>query len=145
MENEFKQIIIIRKDLEMSPGKVAAQVSHASEAFLIRAVIDKAMEWLSEEFVLCPIAIPRDCFESWICGSHAKTCLRAKNKNQLLKAVTIAEEIGLKKDKDFFLVYDECRTEIEPEEEEGTTLTCIGFAPLPCEIADKIGRKYQLY
>lgn len=31
----FKQLIIARKDLNMSPGKLAAQVSHASIAFLI--------------------------------------------------------------------------------------------------------------
>ncbi len=30
----YKQIIIARKDLNMSPGKLAAQVSHASMAFL---------------------------------------------------------------------------------------------------------------
>ena len=30
----YKQIIIVRKDLDMSPGKLAAQVSHGSMAFL---------------------------------------------------------------------------------------------------------------
>ena len=30
----YKQIIIARKDLDMSPGKLAAQVSHGSMAFL---------------------------------------------------------------------------------------------------------------
>ena len=30
----MRQLIIARKDLQMSPGKLAAQVSHASMAFL---------------------------------------------------------------------------------------------------------------
>ena len=30
----YKQIIIVRKDLSMTPGKLAAQVSHGSMAFL---------------------------------------------------------------------------------------------------------------
>lgn len=34
----YKQIIIARKDLGMSPGKLAAQVSHASIAFLINGL-----------------------------------------------------------------------------------------------------------
>lgn len=34
----YKQIIIARKDLGMSPGKLAAQVSHASMAFLINGL-----------------------------------------------------------------------------------------------------------
>ena len=71
------------------------------------------------------------------------------NKNQLLKAVSLAEEIGLKKDSDFFLIKDNCLTELEPEEigEDGIgrTLTCIGFRPLPDDIAQKISRKYQLF
>lgn len=34
----YKQIIIARKGLEMSPGKLAAQVSHASNAFLMQMI-----------------------------------------------------------------------------------------------------------
>ena len=30
----YKQIIIARKDLQMTPGKLAAQVSHGAMAFL---------------------------------------------------------------------------------------------------------------
>ena len=34
---------------------------------------------------------------------------------------------------------------MEPEDEDGRTLTCIGFRPMDSEIIDKIGKKYQLY
>ena len=36
----YKQIIIVRKDLHMSHGKMAAQVSHASMAFLTKMIQD---------------------------------------------------------------------------------------------------------
>jgi PTH2 family peptidyl-tRNA hydrolase len=66
-----------------------------------------------------------------------------------MKAVTMAEEMGMKEDRDFFLIKDYCFTEIEPEEIDengvGRTLTCIGFRPLPDEIAHKISKKYNLY
>ena len=67
----------------------------------------------------------------------------------LLKAKTIAEELGLVENKDFFLIRDACHTELEPEEfdenGEGMTLTCIGFRPLPDEIAHQISHKFHLY
>ena len=61
----------------------------------------------------------------------------------------MAEEMGMVEGKDFFLIKDNCNTELEPEEIDengvGRTLTCIGFVPMPEEIIDKIGKKYQLY
>ena len=66
-----------------------------------------------------------------------------------MKAVTAAEELGLNEGTDFFLIKDNCLTELEPEEVDengvGRTLTCIGFRPLPDEMAHAISRKYQLY
>ena len=51
--------------------------------------------------------------------------------------------------RDFFLIRDACHTELEPEEfgenGEGMTLTCIGFRPLPDEIAHQISHKFHLY
>ena len=50
---------------------------------------------------------------------------------------------------DFFLIKDNCLTELKPEEIDengiGRTLTCIGFRPLPDDIAHQISKKYQLY
>ena len=50
---------------------------------------------------------------------------------------------------DFWLIKDACLTELEPEEYDengvGRTLTCIGFKPLPDEIAHQISKKFQLY
>lgn len=56
----------------------------------------------------------------------------------------MAEEMGMKENEDFWLIRDNCHTELEPEE-DGKTLTCIGFKPMDSEVIDKIGKKYQLY
>ena len=89
--------------------------------------------------------IDKDVVEQWLSGIFTKTVCEAKSKSQLMKAVTLAEEQGLQEGTDFFLIKDSCLTELEPEDEDGTTLTCIGFRPLPDDIAHAISRKYQLF
>lgn len=149
----YKQIILARKDLHLSPGKLAAQVSHGSMAFLtwmIRDNINPQVRPLQRlfkgtgDYETYPITVDKDLYEQWINGSFTKVVLQARNKNHLLKAKTMAEEMGMKEGTDFFCIYDECRTELTPEE-DGRTLTCIGFRPMDEEIVDKIGKKYQLY
>lgn len=197
----YKQIIIARKDLNMSPGKLAAQVSHGSMAFLtwmirnnITRIINekkgRAWEYTNKpqcyrhpdlnEFaeiarkngkrlfyykplnpnnpygtqVMCDyptikeysteFAIDKDLYEQWIDGEFTKCVLQAKNKKQLLKAKIMAEDLGMIEGKDFWLIKDNCHTELEPEE-DGRTLTCIGFRPMDSETIDKIGKKYHLY
>ena len=90
-----------------------------------------------------------DVYENWINDIFTKTVCEAKNRNHLMKAVDNAKELGLEEGKDFFLIKDNCLTELEPEEIDengvGRTLTCIGFRPLPDDVAHEISRKYQLY
>ncbi len=150
-----RQLIIARKDLQMSPGKLAAQVSHASMAFIADMLRKGGIE---EELSLdtCEVAsyhiyveMSPEIYKDWLYGIFTKTICEARNKSHLLKATTMAEELGLQEGKDFFLIKDSCLTELEPEEYDengvGHTLTCIGFRPLPDDIAHSISRKYQLY
>ena len=144
----MRQLIIARKDLNMSPGKLAAQVAHASFAFISNQIRSTpAIETMSGYNV--SILLDKEIMDQWFKGIFTKTVCEAKNKNQLLKAKTIAEELGLVENKDFFLIKDACNTELNPEEFDengvGRTLTCIGFKPLPDEIAWQISKKFQLY
>ena len=145
----MRQLIIARKDLGMSPGKLAAQVSHASMAFLSQIVRKGSIIEKTDEVITVGVEIREDIYEGWLKGIFTKTICEAKNRNQLMKAVSMAEEAGLAEGKDFFLIKDNCLTELEPEEigDDGIsrTLTCIGFRPLPDEIAHAISREYQLY
>lgn len=140
----YKQIIIARKDLKMSVGKICAQVSHASMAFLSNFIKENAdIDGRIDAW------IDKDILDNWINGIFTKVTLQARNKNHLLKAKIMAEEIGMAEGKDFFLIKDNCLTELEPEEFDengvGRTLTCIGFKPMNADVIDKIGKKYQLY
>lgn len=150
----YKQIIIARKDLNMSAGKLAAQVSHASMAFLttmIRQCIEDNKSRYPEAYEKCYVPLVfsnlsfhRDLYEQWINGEFTKCVLQANNKNQLLKAVDIAKELGMIQGEDYFLIRDNCHTELTPEE-NGRTLTCIGFKPMDSEVIDQIGKKYHMY
>lgn len=160
----YKQIIIARRDLCLSPAKLAGQVAHASMAFLTNQMKEhyelpdkcdymkngEQYKWKENpRYLKCSVFIEEDCFNEWINGIFTKIVLGAKNKNQLLKAKTMAEEMGMIEGEDFFLIKDCCLTELEPEEYDengvGRCLTCIGFRPCEEELIDKIGRKYQLY
>lgn len=146
----YKQIIIARKDLNMSPGKLAAQVSHGSMAFLTSMVKSNLIGVIRNEADDCNkiyivnFTFDKDLYEQWINGEFTKCVLQAKNKNQLLKTKTMAEDLGMIEGKDFWLIKDNCHTELEPEEDD-RTLTCIGFRPMDSETIDKIGKKYHLY
>ncbi len=89
--------------------------------------------------------IEREIFEDYINASFVKTICEAKNLNHLLKVVDKAKELGLKEESDFGLINDICRTELEPENEDGTCTVGIWFKPLKDEIAHELSKKYQLY
>ena len=141
----YRQLIIARKDLNMSPGKLAAQVSHASMAFLTHQIRNTAMP-TEIKYYSSIIVLDKDTYENWVLGSFTKTVCEARNKNHLLKVIDLAKSIGLDKlNYDYFLIRDNCLTDLKPEDEDGRTLTCIGFRPLPDEIAWQLSKKYQLY
>ena len=147
----MKQLIIARRDLNMSPGKLAAQVSHASMAFLTRAIQDAA-ELSKPEigfdkpiYYCCNLFFDEELYEGWLGGSFTKIVCGARNKNKLIKAMRKADELGMVCGVDYFPIYDACRTDIQPEETDGTTLTCVGFKPMPDYIIDQIGKEYNLF
>lgn len=145
----------------MSPGKLAAQVAHASIAWLTSELRSRYAAGDYEEhessdssshngaYYSIPVNIDKDIFDDWINGSFTKTVCEAKNFNGINKAKQIANEMGLKEGSDYFIIRDNCLTELTPEEVDehgiGRTVTCIGFKPLTDEEAHKISKKFQLY
>lgn len=144
-----KQIIVVNKGLNMSKGKMAAQVSHASMAFLTHQFLDENCINKTEiiidgkrSFVL-NIPVTEEVNE-WMMNSFTKVILEVKNENQLVKFVTKIKEAGLIENKDFFCIRDNCKTELEPDE-TGTRFTCIGFIPMEAEKIDPLTKRLQLY
>lgn len=144
----MRRLFIMRKDLHMSAGKLAAQVAHCAEAYWTRLIIENmAANNVSntQTETSFPFSINTRILNEYVKDSFTKTICEAKNKTQLLKAVDLAKELGLVENRDYGLIYDMCLTELKPEESNGTTLTGIWFKPLPDDQAHFISHKFQLY
>lgn len=154
----YRRLFVIRKDLNLNSGKLAAMVGHCAESYWTRMIGSSAKKTLKEyemyqanpgKVIPVELSIPRDVYENYIADSFVKVICEAKNLNHLLKAKKTAEELGLVEDKDFFIIADECRTCLTPEfydeDGKGRTIVGIGFKPLPDETATRISKKYQLY
>ena len=115
----FKQVIIVRKDLGMTCGKIAGQVAHAA----IMAMEKTSMynpkwvtEWKDEHGqikVVLKVGSYRELNDYFIDIINAK-----------LPVVK---------------VHDAGKTQIEPD-----TVTCIGIGPVPAECIDRIVKDLKL-
>ncbi|MHA1832288.1 MAG: peptidyl-tRNA hydrolase Pth2 [Candidatus Helarchaeota archaeon] len=96
----YKQVIVVREDLKLSPGKLAAQVAHASIGSWRKA--------------------GRLAKSLWRLEGEKKVVLKVKNKNELLELTKKAKKLKLP----HVLIRDAGLTEIQ-----GGTVTCLGIGP----------------
>ena len=122
----LKQVLLVREDLTMRKGKIAAQAAHASMgAFMLGVSFcddDKGEYLLSG-------AVTKDHFE-WFSGGHAKITLGVKGEEELLLAQELANKSGLP----CYLVVDSGKTEFHGVPTR--TVLCIG--PAKSDEIDKI-------
>ncbi len=113
---EYKQAIIIRHDLGMQKGKIAAQASHASLSAYLEA-----------------LRISPKVVEDWI-SYQKKVVLKVENEKQILDLF-----MQVKKILPCALIKDAGRTQVEPG-----SITALGIGPaLECEI-DKYTKDLKL-
>jgi PTH2 family peptidyl-tRNA hydrolase len=108
---DYKQVIVVRKDLNMRKGKMCAQASHASMMFLVKpghdgrrlnvALSDDQIGWLDSPFTKI------------VCG--------AESEQELRDVIAKGREAGLVVHE----VIDAGRTEFNGV----PTLTCAAFGP----------------
>jgi PTH2 family peptidyl-tRNA hydrolase len=114
----FKQVIIVRRDVTMGTGKIAAQVAHAA---VMGAEKVKASR--------------RDWFNSWFAAGQAKVVVKVKSVEELMKVRNRAEELYLP----VVQVQDSGLTQIP-----AGTITCIGIGPAPSELVDNVTLELKL-
>jgi peptidyl-tRNA hydrolase, PTH2 family len=105
----WKQVIVVRKDLKLSPGKLAAQVAHASvEAYRKSGSREK---------------------DAWEGDGSKKVVLKAENEAELFSLQEAARRAKLPG----AIIRDAGRTEVEPG-----TVTALGIGPGTEEEIDRI-------
>ena len=62
--------------------------------------------------IISYVQFDKDIWDGWVNGIFTKIICEAKNLYQLEKIIPYAEELGLKENKDFFLIKDACLTEL---------------------------------
>ena len=151
----MRQLIIARKDLQMSPGKLAAQCCHASLAFLTDPIgMGQGVEPIEKNGEItgyrAEIMLDKATYEEWFDGSFTKNYLRGKEPQSTAESKNNCRGIGTGgKQKTSSLsgmpATPSWSRKNLMKNGEGMTLTCIGFRPLPDEIAHQISHKFHLY
>ena len=96
----FKQVILVRKDLDLPKGKLAAQVAHAAVEAVLRSDKKDVTAWRNE--------------------GMPKIVLKVANLKELQKFNQLAKDSGFKT----ALITDAGRTVVEPG-----TVTCLAIGP----------------
>ncbi len=143
----MRRVFIIRKDLHLTSGKLAAMVGHCAEAYWTRLISDNAI--MTDKDYTIKFTLSKEIMDNYIRDIFTKTICEARNLNQLNKAKTIADELGLVENVDYGFIDDCCKTELTPEfvDENGNGRCRIGiwFKPLDDETAHTISKKFPLY
>ncbi|XP_061224161.1 peptidyl-tRNA hydrolase 2, mitochondrial [Neopsephotus bourkii] len=116
---EFKMVLIVRNDLKMGKGKVAAQCSHAAVS-AYRQVQRRNPKLLKQ----------------WEYCGQPKVVLRAPDKETLIQLQADAEHLGLT----VSLIQDAGRTQIAPGSQ-----TVLGIGPGPADVIDKVSGHLKLF
>lgn len=111
-EMQYKLVIVIRDDLRMSVGKLAAQVAHAAVTCALDTKSRKP-KWFSE----------------WYKEGQRKVVLKAEDVKELRALEDKAARAGLT----HALITDAGLTELPPN-----TTTCLGIGPAPEKDLDPI-------
>ncbi|XP_030648917.1 peptidyl-tRNA hydrolase 2, mitochondrial [Chanos chanos] len=116
---EFKMVLVVRTDLKMGKGKVAAQCSHAAVSAY------KQVQRRNP-----------DVLKQWEYCGQPKVVVKAPDEESLLELLTRAREVGLP----VSLIQDAGRTQIAPG-----SRTVLGVGPGPADLVDQVTGHLKLY
>lgn len=126
---DIKQVIVVRKDLNMRKGKMCAQAAHASNMFLFDCM--GKLSFPAAEFDHKNIIL-----DEWIKNGYKKVVCGCVVESELLLLIEAAKKMNLR----CYPVYDFGLTEFHGQK----TLTCASFGPAPSDLVNKVTGHLQL-
>lgn len=127
--SDVKQVIVVRKDLNMRKGKIAAQVAHAAMKFLV----DNNEADRGDEIT---VKLTPEEAQWLLSGSFTKVVVGVDSEDALRDLVFQAELADI----EVHPIIDAGRTEFNGV----PTLTCAAFGPCTAEELDKITGNLKL-
>lgn len=136
-----KQVIVVRRDLKMRKGKIAAQSGHACmEAVLMALAKEGRLDDVRVEndwVALADTGREATPLSEWFARGVAKICVYVDSEEALLDLARTGREAGFV----VALIQDAGHTEFHGE----PTYTCLAFEPLYPEQIDPITGDLPLY
>ena len=136
-----KMMIVMRRDLKMRKGKIAAQAGHACIDAVLQALKkEDRMNDLTrtpEGMMLNMTDKPDSPLSEWFNNGCTKVCVYVDSEEELLEIARKAEERGIIA----AVITDWGLTEFHGEH----TKTCLALEPLPEEIANELTGELPLY
>lgn len=130
--SDIKQVIVVRKDLNMRTGKIAAQASHASMMFLCKRVrlAENRIGNNSRVFFSYPE-------QEWLDGSFTKIVVGVDSEEKLLEVYEAAMKLP-------GVAVHKCVDNGLTEFKGVPTLTCLAIGPGFSSTIDKVTKELKL-
>ena len=136
-----KMMIVMRRDLKMRKGKIAAQAGHACIDAILMALNKEGrmndFEMTLDGFNLKTTDKSVTPLSDWFSYGCAKVCVYVESEEELLSIAQKASEKGII----FSVITDAGMTEFHGV----PTKTCLALEPLPAEVADELTGDLPLY
>ena len=135
-----KMMIVMRRDLKMRKGKIAAQAGHACVEAVLCALIREGRKEdlrLHEGYACLMPRGEETPLTRWLAEGMAKVCVYVDSLEELLAVEKKAREVGLHT----ALIQDAGRTEFHGE----PTFTCLAIEPAFPEEVDPVPGELPLY
>ena len=140
-----KMMIVMRRDLKMRKGKIAAQAGHACIDAILMALSKEGrlndFETTNDGIALRDTDKPTTPLSDWFKYGCAKICVYVDSEEELMNIAEKAKEKAKEKDIIAAVITDAGMTEFHGI----PTKTCLALEPLPAEIADELTGGLPLY